>query len=150
MDNSLEIGDWIVLDTLSGKVIDIQWRYTARCSRVRAKGGGAGTATSEEPLHGAVRLRGLAGWRRWVWFNVDLAVRPAWVIQVVTDDIKSARIANVMVSRAHLRAHGSSAMAMRATGCVTGWTIRARRSDRFRGSPGTCWPPFSARASARP
>ena len=36
------------------------------------------------------------GWRRWVWFNVDLAVRPAWVIQVVTDDIKSARIANVM------------------------------------------------------
>ena len=29
----LEIGDWIVLDTLSGKVIDIQWRYTALLTR---------------------------------------------------------------------------------------------------------------------
>ena len=33
MDNSLEIGDWIKIDDLSGQVTDIQWRYTAIITR---------------------------------------------------------------------------------------------------------------------
>jgi len=33
MDNSLEIGDWIRIDDLSGQVTDIQWRYTAIVTR---------------------------------------------------------------------------------------------------------------------
>ena len=33
MDNSLEIGDWIKIDDLSGQVTDIQWRFTALLTR---------------------------------------------------------------------------------------------------------------------
>src|SRR5574343_976909 len=33
MDNSLEIGDWIKLDDISGVEVDIQWRYTALRTR---------------------------------------------------------------------------------------------------------------------
>ena len=33
LDNSLEIGDWVKLDELSGRVVEIQWRYTAILTR---------------------------------------------------------------------------------------------------------------------
>ena len=96
MDNSLEIGDWIVLDTLSGKVIDIQWRYTALLTRSGEKVVVPNSHLMKNRYMVLCDCEASPGWRRWVWFNVDLAVRPAWVIQVVTDDIKSARIPNVM------------------------------------------------------
>ena len=33
LDNSLAIGDWVKVDELSGRVVEIQWRYTAILTR---------------------------------------------------------------------------------------------------------------------
>ena len=33
LDNSLEIGDWVRLDDISGRVVEIQWRFTAVLTR---------------------------------------------------------------------------------------------------------------------
>ena len=33
LDNSLEIGDWVKLDDVSGRVVEIQWRFTAILTR---------------------------------------------------------------------------------------------------------------------
>lgn len=96
MDNSLEIGDWIVLDDISGKVIDIQWRYTALLTRSGEKVVMPNSHLMKNRYMVLCDRESSAGWRRWVWFNVDLAVRPARVIKVVTDDIVTARIPNVL------------------------------------------------------
>lgn len=97
MDNSLEIGDWIVLDDISGQVTDIQWRYTALLTRSGEKVVIPNSHLMKNRYyvlcdkHSAVRH-----WRRWVWFNVDLAVSPAQVIDVATEAVVSAHIPNVV------------------------------------------------------
>ena len=97
MDNSLEIGDWIAIDKLSGQVTDIQWRFTALLTR----DGERVVVPNSQLMKG--RYAVLCGkhspdpvWRRHVGFNVDLAVPPARVIQAVEQDIATATMPHVM------------------------------------------------------
>jgi len=96
LDNSLEIGDWVMLDDLSGRVVEIQWRYTA----ILTRNGEKVVVPNSQLMKGkfsvvADRDLGIAGWRRWIWFNVDYSVSPSAVIAAVEHDVDEAEIANV-------------------------------------------------------
>lgn len=93
MDNSLEIGDWIKIDDLSGQVTDIQWRFTS----LRTRNGETAVIPNSQLMKG--RYFKLCDpdatppyWRRHVTFNVDLAFSPARVISTATEAIHAAQI----------------------------------------------------------
>ena len=99
LDNSLEIGDWIKVDDLSGRVVEIQWRFTAILTRngervvipnaqlMKGKFTVIGNGEGDAP--------GTGRWRRWIWFDIGYEVSPARVIQAVAEGTAEARIANV-------------------------------------------------------
>ena len=96
MDNSLEIGDWIKIDDLSGQVTDIQWRFTALLTR----NGEKVVVPNSQLMKGRYYVlcdkhQPHPGWRRSIGFNVDLAVPPGQVIHLVERDIAEASIANL-------------------------------------------------------
>jgi small-conductance mechanosensitive channel/CRP-like cAMP-binding protein len=99
LDNSLEIGDWVKLDELSGRVVEIQWRYTA----ILTRNGEKVVVPNSQLMKGKFTVLldpdlGINSWRRWVWFNVDYSVAPALVIAAVERAVAEADIANVAKS----------------------------------------------------
>ena len=93
LDSSLRVGDWVKLDDISGRVVDVRWRYTAietrsrelvivpnswlmknRFTVMRARG--------DEPL----------AWRRALNFNIDAAADPETVLQRAGTGACSMRI----------------------------------------------------------
>ena len=96
MDNSLEIGDWIKIDDLSGRVTDIQWRFTALLTR----NGEKVIVPNSQLMKGRYYVlcdkhQENPAWRRSIEFNVDLAIPPGRVIELVESDIASATIPQV-------------------------------------------------------
>lgn len=99
MDNSLEIGDWIKIDDLSGQVTDIQWRYTAILTRNGEKAVVPNSQLMKGRYYVLCDKHGqYPAWRRHVEFNIDLAVPPGRVIQLIEMDITTATIANVVTT----------------------------------------------------
>lgn len=101
LDNSLEIGDWVKLEDLSGRVVEIQWRYTA----ILTRNGEKVVVPNSQLMKGkfAVLLDpdlSVNAWRRWVWFNVDYSVAPARVIAAVERAVAEAEIAHMAKSPA--------------------------------------------------
>ena len=101
LDNSLEIGDWVKLDDLSGRVVEIQWRYTA----ILTRNGEKVVVPNSQLMKGKFTVLldpdlGVTAWRRWVWFNVDYSVAPALVVSAVERAVAEADIANVAKSPA--------------------------------------------------
>lgn len=99
MDNSLEIGDWIKIDDLSGQVTDIQWRYTALLTR----NGEKAIVPNSQLMKG--RYYVLCDkhsenpvWRRSISFNIDLAVPPGRIVEMIESDIAAATIPNVALT----------------------------------------------------
>ncbi|OFZ67848.1 MAG: mechanosensitive ion channel protein MscS [Betaproteobacteria bacterium RBG_16_56_24] len=96
MDNSIQIGDWIKVDDLVGRVVDIRWRSTLVETRnwetvvfpnsqlMKSKFMVLGRRT-DQPVQQ----------RRWIWFGVNLDVTPARVFSAVEDAIRQAEVANV-------------------------------------------------------
>ena len=96
LDNSLEIGDWVKVDDISGRVVEIQWRFTAVLTRNGEKvviPNGQLMKSKFAVL--ADKDLGVEGWRRWIWFDVDYGVAPAQVIEAAERAVKDAEIANV-------------------------------------------------------
>lgn len=96
MDNSLEIGDWIKIDDLSGQVTDIQWRYTA----ILTRNGEKAVVPNSQLMKGRYyilcdRHSGQQAWRRSIEFNIDLAISPGRLVQMIESDIAAATIPNV-------------------------------------------------------
>lgn len=101
LDNSLEIGDWVKLDDLSGRVVEIQWRYTA----ILTRNGEKVVVPNSQLMKGKFTVLldpdlGVSAWRRWVWFNVDYSVAPSLVMAAVERAVAEAEIANVARSPA--------------------------------------------------
>ena len=80
LDRSIALGDWVRLDDLSGRVVEIRWRHTT----IRTRNGeriivpNAALIKSRflvlgDPDKEPVRLR------RWVWFDVDFDVLRGWI-----------------------------------------------------------------------
>lgn len=96
LDNSLEIGDWVKLDDLSGRVVEIQWRYTA----ILTRNGEKVVVPNSQLMKGKFTVLldpdlGVAAWRRWVWFNVDYRVPPSQVIASIERAVGEAEIPGV-------------------------------------------------------
>jgi small-conductance mechanosensitive channel len=97
LDDSLRIGDWVVIDDASGQVVDVRWRHTAVLTRNRE--------TVVIPNGWLVKNRFTVigsrhdprpRWRRWVWFNVDAAALPSRVCQILEDSVTQAEIPHVL------------------------------------------------------
>lgn len=97
LDDSVRVGDWVKVDGVNGQVVDVRWRHTAVETRDRE--------TVIIPNGWLVKNRfhiigsrrdARTRWRRWVWFNVDLASSPGRVCQVLEDSLGLAEIPNVL------------------------------------------------------
>ncbi|HRE17573.1 MAG TPA: mechanosensitive ion channel family protein, partial [Rhodocyclaceae bacterium] len=96
LDSSIEIGDWVKIDDVSGQVIDIRWRYTA----IRTRNGENVVIPNSQLMKGKVWLmgdrdRGAPNWRRWVHFNIGYEAPPTRVIAAIEQTLRAAAIANV-------------------------------------------------------
>lgn len=99
MDNSLEIGDWIQMGDVAGRVSDIQWRYTAIVTR-----NGERVVIPNSHLmknrYSVIcnKRQSVPLQRRAISFNVDLSVPPARVTTAVLQDVQTARINNLSMT----------------------------------------------------
>jgi CRP-like cAMP-binding protein/small-conductance mechanosensitive channel len=96
LDNSVEVGDWIKVDDISGKVVDIRWRSTL----VETRNWETVVFPNSQLMKNKFMVLGRrtdqpVQWRRWVWFNVGLDVAPTRVVGVVEDSVLHTEIANV-------------------------------------------------------
>lgn len=96
LDDSLKIGDWVKLDDISGRVVEIQWRFTA----ILTRNGEKVVIPNGQLMKGKFSVIGDTGpgvgsWRRWIWFNIDYNVNPSLVIAAAQRALADAEIANV-------------------------------------------------------
>lgn len=96
LDNSIEIGDWIKVDDISGRVVDIRWRSTL----VETRNWETVVFPNSQLMKNKFLVLGRrtdqpVQWRRWVWFNVHLGVTPTRVVNAVENAILQAEIDNV-------------------------------------------------------
>ncbi len=96
LDRSLRVGDWLRVDDVSGRVVEITWRHTAVETRNRE--------TVVIPNGWMLKNRFMVigsrrdaqmSWRRWVRVNVDLSAPPTRVCPVLEAAVKDAEIAHV-------------------------------------------------------
>ncbi len=99
LDNSLAIGDWVKVDELSGRVVEIQWRFTA----ILTRNGERVVIPNAQLMKGKFMVIGNTDdgavgqgtWRRWIWFDVGYDASPARVIEAVAEGTAAADIPNV-------------------------------------------------------
>jgi small-conductance mechanosensitive channel/CRP-like cAMP-binding protein len=96
LDNSIQIGDWIKVDDLVGRVVDIRWRSTL----VETRNWETVVFPNSQLMKNKFLVLGRrtnqpVQLRRWVWFNVSLEVAPPRVIGLVEEAIQQTDIANV-------------------------------------------------------
>lgn len=96
LDNSIEIGDWVRVDDISGRVVEIQWRFTA----VMTRNGEKVVIPNSQLMKAKFAVvgstdGGVGGWRRWIGFNIDYSVTPSQVIAAAERAVAEAEIANV-------------------------------------------------------
>lgn len=96
LDNSLKVGEWVRIDEISGRVVDVRWRYTAIETRNREtivvpnswlmkNRFGVLRRPPDEPL----------AWRRTLNFNIDPAAAPTTVISALQQAVFDAHIEHV-------------------------------------------------------
>lgn len=96
LDNSIEIGDWIKVDEIVGRVVDIRWRSTL----VETRNWETVVFPNSQLMKNKFLVLGRrtdqpVQWRRWVWFNTSLEVSPAKVMQTLETSFSRAEIAHV-------------------------------------------------------
>lgn len=101
LDDSLAIGDWVKLDELSGRVIDIRWRHTA----IRTRNGETVVVPNSALMKSRYAVIGnpdsqALRWRRWIWFEVGYETPAAQVIAAAEQALAGAELAEVCVEPA--------------------------------------------------
>ncbi len=95
-DKSIRIGDWIKVGDVSGKVVDIRWRFTAVETRNWETLIIPNSVLLGERVYVLGRRTGQpVQWRRWVYFNVDFRHAPSQVIRVALDALSHVPIENI-------------------------------------------------------
>jgi small-conductance mechanosensitive channel/CRP-like cAMP-binding protein len=96
LDRSVEVGDWIKIGDVSGRVTETRWRYTAIETRNWETVVIANSVLVRSQIVVLGKRQGQPlQWRRWVWFNVDFRYLPSDVISAVQDALRGAPIPNV-------------------------------------------------------
>jgi CRP-like cAMP-binding protein/small-conductance mechanosensitive channel len=96
LDNSIQIGDWIKVDDISGRVVDIRWRSTL----VETRNWETVVFPNSQLMKNKFLVLGrrtgqLVQLRRWVWFNVKMDISQPRVILIVEEAVRQSNIANV-------------------------------------------------------
>jgi small-conductance mechanosensitive channel/CRP-like cAMP-binding protein len=96
LDSGFEIGDWIRVDDVAGRVVDIRWRSVS----IETRNWETVIVPNSHMVRSKVVVLGRRSGhpvqlRRWVWFGVPLSAVPARVVSVVEAALKSATITNV-------------------------------------------------------
>lgn len=96
LDNSIQIGDWIKVDDITGKVVDIRWRSTL----VETRNWETVVFPNSQLMKNKFMVLGRRTGkpiqlRRWVWFNVSMEASPTRVVSLVEEAIRHIEIANV-------------------------------------------------------
>lgn len=96
LDTSLEIGDWVKVGDVTGRVTEIRWRYTALETRNWETVLVPNIVLLKSQVTVLGRRQGQPQlWRRWVYFNVDYRFDPPDVIAAVTQALQSTPVARV-------------------------------------------------------
>ncbi len=96
LDNSIGIGDWIKVDEVTGRVVDIRWRSTL----VETRNWETVVFPNSQLMKNKFLVLGRrtdqpVQLRRWVWFNVSMEVPPPRVIGLVEEAIQGTTLLNV-------------------------------------------------------
>jgi small-conductance mechanosensitive channel/CRP-like cAMP-binding protein len=96
VDNSVQVGDWVRLDDVTGRVRDIRWRTTL----IETRNWETVLIPNSQLMKGRVAILGRREgsprqWRRILNFMVDPGVPPARVIAIVEDEMRELAIPNV-------------------------------------------------------
>ncbi len=96
LDNSVQVGDWVKVDDLTGRVRDIRWRTTL----IETRNWETVLIPNSALMKGRVSILGRRegsspAWRRILNFMVDPGVPPARLIALVEDEMREAAIPNV-------------------------------------------------------
>jgi CRP-like cAMP-binding protein len=95
-DGSLEVGDWIRVDDVVGKVSDIRWRSVSIETRNWETVVIPNGQLMKSKFTVLGRREGLPlQWRRWIWFDIDYSLSPSKVIAVVEETLQRSTIAGV-------------------------------------------------------
>lgn len=95
-DHSLKCGDWIQINDIEGKVVDIRWRAIF----VETRDWETVVIPNSMMMMNSFKVLGERigepiQWRRWIKFNIDYKVPPAKVIKIAEDAIRTADIPNL-------------------------------------------------------
>jgi small-conductance mechanosensitive channel/CRP-like cAMP-binding protein len=96
LDDSLQIGDWIKVDDLVGKVTEIRWRSTS----MRTRNGEIVFLPNSVLMKNRFmvlgrREDGPPQWRRWIRFEAPSDIPPARVIEVIRSELHECQIRDV-------------------------------------------------------
>ena len=96
LDNSVQVGDWIRVDELSGRVCDIRWRSTL----IETRNWETVVIPNSMLMKSRVAILGRRQgaplqWQRVLNFMVDPGVPPARVIAVVNEEMREVTVGNV-------------------------------------------------------
>lgn len=101
LDNSIKKDDWIKVDDVVGRIVDIRWRSTA----VETRNWETVVIPNSVLMKGKFLVLGRregepVQWRRWIWFNIDYKTPPSQVIRVVEEAVRQADIPGVSAAPA--------------------------------------------------
>jgi small-conductance mechanosensitive channel/CRP-like cAMP-binding protein len=96
LDQSIDVGDWIKIDDLVGRVVEIRWRRTS----VETRNWETVVIPNSLLVKNKVLVLGRregrpVQWRRWIWFNVDYRYAPSDVIRTIEEGLRASEIGNV-------------------------------------------------------
>lgn len=98
LDNSVRIGDWIKIDDVRGKVVEVHWRHTA----VRTNNGSLIVIPNSVLMKSKVDVYSRESkpeFRRWVNFWIEDAVPPQQVIATVQTALRQTHIEHISPAR---------------------------------------------------
>lgn len=98
LDTSINVDDWIKVNDLTGRVVEVSWRYTAIETRNWETVLVPNLVLLRNPVVVLGRRRGQPRlWRRWVHFHVDWRHPPSDVIEAAQSAVRGAELARVAV-----------------------------------------------------
>lgn len=101
LDSSLRVGDWVRLDDISGRVVDVRWRYTAIETRSRELVIVPNSWLMKNRFT-VIRANGTAplAWRRAIHFNIEPEAEPGKVAAALEHAVLDADIPHVLANPA--------------------------------------------------